>query len=66
MKLIYQNNLNTVRIGDVTETFIGDRCTVISIVKPHKSNSSGLVYLQDKCGRVIGFYPAVINAFWKE
>lgn len=65
MKLVYQSTGRQVKEGDNVKTFRGDDCQIVSFVKPHKSSSTGLVYVR-KNNSVTGFYPAVIGATWIE
>jgi len=66
MKLVYANSNKEVQVGDTVLTFRGALCKVHGYVKPHKSNSTGLVYVVEKDGRIGGYYPSVINAVWIE
>jgi hypothetical protein len=66
MKLVYANTDREVQVGDTVPTFRGNFCKVQGYVKPHSSNSTGLVYVVEQDNRVMGYYPSVINAVWKD
>lgn len=66
MKLVYANTNKEVQVGDNVPTFRGTYCKVQGFVKPHNSNSTGLVYVLEQDGRVGGYYPSVINAVWMD
>ena len=63
MRLIYENNGRQVKEGDVVKTFRGDMCKIVRMVQPHKSSSTGLVYVEQN-KFVSGFYPEVVGAVW--
>ena len=63
MKLVYNDTGRCVMEGDKVKTFRGEACEVISFVKPHKSSSTGIIYIREN-NTVTGFYPSVIGASW--
>ncbi len=63
MKLVYENTGRCVKEGDTVKTFRGDNCQIVSFVKPHKSSSTGLIYVKQN-NSVMGFYPSVVGATW--
>ena len=46
MKLVYNDTGRCVMEGDKVKTFRGEACEVISFVKPHKSSSTGIIYIR--------------------
>ena len=63
MKLVYNDTGRCVMEGDKVKTFRGEICEVVSFVKPHKSSSTGIIYIKEN-NTVTGFYPSVIGASW--
>ena len=63
MKLVYNDTGRCVMEGDKVKTFRGEPCEVISFVKPHKSSSTGIIYIREN-NTITGFYPSVIGASW--
>lgn len=63
MKLIYENTGRQVKEGDLVKTFRGDNCKIVGMVQPHKSGSTGLIYVEQN-KFVSGFYPSVVGAVW--
>lgn len=64
MKLVYNENLEQVRVGDKGTLLDGSEYTITDIRKPHSPASTGRVFLRDAEGLDHGFYPSVINATW--
>lgn len=65
MKLIYTNTGAPAKLGDVVETFRGERAILLGIQEPHKPASTGRVYIQLEDSRASReFFPSVIGAEW--
>jgi len=53
------------RLGDIVETFRGERGTVTGGTSPHKQGSTGRVYVEmENGGWASEFFPSVIDAKW--
>jgi len=61
MKLIYENTLEPVRVGDFCLDFRGNPHTVTGMEEPRHAGSTGRVYTD-----VGSYFPGVINAKWVE
>ena len=67
MKLIYTNTGAPAKLGDIVETFRGERAVLLGIQEPHKPASTGRVYIQLADSRASReFFPSVIGAEWIE
>lgn len=56
-----------VQVGDKATTFRGEPVTVTQIEKPHKSSSTGRVYVAIEGETYTrSFFPGVINASWSK
>lgn len=67
MKLIYTTTGAPAKLGDIVETFRGERAVLLGIQQPHKPSSTGRVYIQLEGSRASReFFPSVINAEWIE
>jgi len=52
-------------IGQVYETFRGERVKLLRIVEPHKPSSTGRVYVEEPNGSKGEFFPGVIDGVWE-
>lgn len=66
MKLVYDKTNKEVKIGDITETFRGEKCKVISFTEPLKSSSTGRVYVEFDNNTRREFFPSVIGTKFVE
>jgi hypothetical protein len=67
MRLIYTNTGAPAMLGDIVETFRGERAILLGIQQPHKPASTGRVYIQlDDSRASREFFPSVIGAEWIE
>lgn len=72
MRLVYRDNGNEVKIGDIIyldgDGREEDECVkVMSIEKPHKPSSTGRVYVQQSgFSMQRSYFPSVIGAEWIE
>lgn len=59
-------NGEPVRVGDVVDlSGGGETVTITGGNPPHKSSSSGFVWVEDSEGRTREYYPTIIAAKWE-
>lgn len=64
--LVHSGTLQPVMVGEVVESFRGDRATVMHGTGPHKAGAAGYVYVSQSDGTPCrGYYPSVFGLEWK-
>ena len=68
MRLVYKENGNEVKVGDVVKLSDGKECIVRYFAPPHKPSSSGKITVQVEKGEFdcMEYYVSVIGAEWIE
>ena len=65
MQLINTATREPLQLGDIVETFRGERAILLGMAEPHKPSSTGRVYIQlDDSRASREFFPSVIGAEW--
>ena len=65
MQLINTTTREPLQLGDIVETFRGERAILLGMAEPHKPSSTGRVYIQlDDSRASREFFPSVIGAEW--
>jgi hypothetical protein len=66
MKLVYSNDNEPVRVGDIILTFRNEMYELESMREPHHSGSTGRVYVKPVFGNDSSreFFPSVVGAEW--
>lgn len=70
MKLVHDETLKPVGIGDRVVDFRGEEAIIVDMQEPHHSGSTGRVYVREigpsgePDGPSQGYYPSVYNLKW--
>lgn len=72
MILVYESTGVPVKVGDIAETFRGEKVEVSGIDEPRHACSTGRVYVRDESadsefgGFSNSYFPSVIGAVWRD